>query len=169
MTSSRTIVAVEQPSVMRREGALAALERMAPAPTDRPAQRSYRRGIRSRGPVVALMLPAALGVLALMLLNDSDSTARGVGGFAAAVLAAPLLPAFGAPIRSGGSLYVMAVVSSAVVWFVVGTVASRRATRGSTARWGSFWAEYLLLAMSVWVGALLSLVAANLVLGRTLL
>ena len=115
------------------------------------------------------MLPALLGVLALMMLRNSQSTTRGVGGFVAAVLAAPLLPAFGAPIRSGGSLYVLAVVASAVVWMLIGIVASRRATRRPLATWGGYWAEYLLLALSVWVGVVLSLVASNLVMGRALI
>ena len=119
--------------------------------------------------MVALVIPTLLGVLALVMLRNSTSTGRGVGGFVAAVLAVPLLPAFGAPIRSGGGLYVLAVVTSAVLWLLIGAVASRRATRGPTARWSAYWAEYLLLLLSVWVGVALSLVAANLVMGRALL
>lgn len=119
--------------------------------------------------MVALFVPAVLGVLSLLMLHNSHSTARGIGGFVAAVFAAPLLPAFGAPIRTGGSVYVLAVVASAVVWLVIGLVASRRATMRPLATWGGYWAEYLLLALSVWAGVVLSLVAANLVLGRALL
>jgi uncharacterized membrane protein len=119
--------------------------------------------------VVALLLPGVLGVFGLLMLRNSQSTARGIGGFVAAVLAAPLLPAFGAPIRSGKSVYLLAVVGSAVVWLAVGALAARRATRRPVATWGGYWAEYLLLALSVWVGVVLSLVAANLVLGRALL
>lgn len=115
------------------------------------------------------MLPGVLGVLGLMMLRNSHSTARGVGGFVFSVLAAPLLPAFGAPIRSGGSVYALAVVGSAVVWLAVGALAARRASRRAVATWGGYWAEYMLLALSVWVGVVLSLVAANLVLGRALL
>jgi hypothetical protein len=119
--------------------------------------------------MVALFLPAVLGVLSLLMLHNSHSTARGVGGFLAAVFAVPLLPAFGAPLRSGGSMYLLAVVGSGVVWLLIGLVASRRATVRPVATWGGYWAEYLLLALSVWVGVVLSLVAANLVLGRALL
>jgi hypothetical protein len=137
-------------------------------PASQPARTTYRRGIRSRGPLVALALPVALGVLALLMLNGSHSTARGVGGFVAAILAAPLLPAFGAPIRSEASRLFLAVVASGVVWLLVGALASRRANRRAAPGWGGFWAEYLLLAMSVWAGVVLSLLASNLVLGRVL-
>ncbi len=119
--------------------------------------------------MVALFLPAVLGVLSLLMLHNSHTTARGIGGFVAAVFAAPLLPAFGAPIRTGGSVYLLAVVGSVVIWLLIGLVASRRATLRPIATWGAYWAEYLLLALSVWVGVIVSLVAANLVLGRTLL
>ncbi|MCU1362100.1 MAG: hypothetical protein JWN99_3389 [Ilumatobacteraceae bacterium] len=138
-------------------------------PVPRQGARTYRRSIRARGPLVALVPPAMLGILAMLMLHNSHTTTRGVGGFVAAVFAVPLLPAFGVPVRSGGSLYLLAVVASAVVWLVVGLIASRRATMQPFATWGGYWAEYLLLAASVWVGVVLSLVVADLVLGRTLL
>lgn len=119
--------------------------------------------------MVALFVPAVLGVLSLLMLHNSHTTARGIGGFVAAVFAAPLLPAFGAPIRTGGSVYLLAVLGSAVIWLLIGLVASRRATSRPTATWGGYWAEYLVLALSVWVGVIVSLVAANLVLGRAFL
>jgi hypothetical protein len=118
---------------------------------------------------VALVLPALLGIVSLLMLRNSHSTMRGIGGFVAAVLAAPLLPAFGAPIRSGGGRYAVAVLASAVVWLLIGLLASRRAARRPVATWGGFWAEYLLLALSAWVGVVLSLIASNLVMGRALL
>jgi hypothetical protein len=172
------------PAASRGEGALAGLERLEqlPPPTQRPAQRpasprpvpkmggrSYRRSIRSRGPVLALLIPAVLGVTAVLMLRNSTSTARGLGGFVAAVLAAPLLPTFGAPIRSGGSVVLMAIAASVVLWLVIGVVASRRAAGRPLATWGAFWSEYLLLAMAAWAGVVLSIVLANLVLGRALL
>lgn len=169
----RTLSVVEPSSTARHEsalGRLAALDRIPPAPVQPVVvHHGSQRGIRSRGPIVALLLPGLLGVLALMMLHNSDSTSRGIGGFVAAVFAAPLLPAFGAPIRSGGSRYLIAVLCSAVVWMGIGALAARRATRRPMATWGGYWAEYLMLALSVWAGVVLSLVAANLVLGRALL
>jgi hypothetical protein len=131
--------------------------------------RQVRTSVRTKGPFVALLLPAVLGAIALVLLGGSTSTGRGVAGFGFAVLAAPLLPAFGAPLRSGSGAVTGAVVASAGLWFVLGAFAGRRATRTPFGGWGRFWGEYLWLAMCVWVGAALAAVAANLVLGRVLL
>lgn len=121
------------------------------------------------GPFVALIPPALLGMAALLMLRGSTTTSRGVPGFVAAVLAAPLLPVLGAPMRPGTGLYLLAAAGSAVVWFVLGAVAAARATRDPAAGWARFWSEYLWLMICVWIGVVLSVVLTNLVLGRVLL
>ncbi len=103
----------------------------------------------------------------MVLLRDSTTVGTGVSGFLLALLAAPLLPAFGAPLRTG-SIAVPAA-ASAVLWFLLGTFAAQRATRSGAGGWGRFWSEYAWLTSCVWVGAILAVVAANLVLGRVLL
>ncbi len=138
-------------------------------PPGAPLSRAQRRRIRSKGPLVALLLPAALGLTSLMMLRGSTSATTGVGGFLLALLAAPLLPAFGAPLRTGSAAVVAAVLASAVMWFLLGAFAAQRATRSVAAGWGRFWGEYVWLTSCVWLGAVLAVVAANLVLGRVLL
>jgi hypothetical protein len=137
-------------------------------PAGVPVPRRTRSSVRAKGPFVALLLPAVFGVIALVLLGGSTSTGRGVAGFLFAMLAAPLLPAFGAPLRSGSGAVTGAVVASAALWFVLGAFAGRRATRTPFGGWGRFWGEYLWLASCVWLGAVLAAVASNLVLGRVL-
>ena len=139
-----------------------------PAPAGVPVPRRTRSSVRAKGPFVALLLPAVLGLIALVLLGGSTSTGRGVAGFLFAMLAAPLLPAFGAPLRSGSGAVTGAAMASAVLWFLLGAFASRRATRTPFGGWGRFWGEYLWLAGCVWLGAVLAAVASNLVLGRVL-
>ncbi len=137
-----------------------------------PVPRSARARIgkiRRTGPFVALLLPGALGLISFVMLRSSTTTTRGVGGFALALFGAPLLPAFGVPMRTGSGAVLAAAAASAVLWFLVGALAAGRATRIPTSGWGRFWAEYLWLCLCVWVGALLAVVAANLVLGRVLL
>jgi len=137
-----------------------------------PVQRADRARIgriRRTGPFVALLLPAALGLVSFVMLRSSTTTTRGIGGFVLALLGAPLLPAFGVPMRTGSGAVLAAAAASAVLWFLLGALAARRATRIPTSGWGRFWAEYLWLCLCVWVGALLAVVAANLVLGRVLL
>jgi hypothetical protein len=131
--------------------------------------RAYRARIRAVGPLAALAPPAALGILGWLMLHDNESISRGVAGFAASVFAAPLLPVAGAPLRASGVAYVAAALASAIVWLLIGVVASRRATRTPVATWSNFWKEWAWLACAVWAGVVIALVASNLVLGRALL
>jgi hypothetical protein len=125
--------------------------------------------IRRLGPFLGMLPAALLGVLSLVLLHDNTSTARGIAGFLTAVLAAPGLLVAGAPMTDGAGVYGPAVLGSAVVWLLIGAVASRRATRSPAATWGDFWKEHLWLAAGVWLGVIAALVAANLLLGGAFL
>lgn len=107
-------------------------------------------------------------MVALGLLAGGNDAARGVAGFAAAVLAAPLLPVLGVPLRSGSTPVTVAIVGSIVVWLGLGGWAERRAARSSSPSWSRFAAEYLWMVLAVWFGLVLAAVASNLVLGRPL-
>lgn len=135
----------------------------------RQGPRAYRRQIRRFGPLVALLAPAALGAIALLLLRNNTSTVRGVLGFLTAVLAAPGLLVGGAPMKGGTGLYLAAAAASGVLWLLIGIAASARATRRPAATWGDYWKEYLWLAGAVWLGVIGALVAANLILGGAFL
>jgi len=118
---------------------------------------------------LALLPPAALGAMALLLLRENTSTVRGVLGFLTAVLAAPGLLVGGAPMKGGTGLYIAAAAGSAVLWLLIGVAASARATRRPVATWGDYWKEYLWLAGAVWLGVIGALVVANLILGGAFL
>lgn len=107
-----------------------------------------------------------MGALAWLSLHDNSSSVRGIVGFALAVLAAPGLLIAGMPLASGTAVLVAAAALSGLLWWVVGTMAARKATRRPVATWGDYWREYLWLAAGVWLGVVLSLVAVDLVLGR---
>ncbi len=130
--------------------------------------RAYRTKLRASGPFVALVPPGVLGVLALLLLRGHSSLVRGVAGFLTAVFAAPGLLVAGVPLRSGRDVYLGAVVGSALLWMVLGAIAARRATRLPVASWRDFWREYLWLAVGVWLGVVVALIAVNLVFGRAM-
>lgn len=142
-----------------------------PAPHTRSAApvrhgpRAYRRQIRRGGPLLALLPPAVLGAIALLLLRNNTSTLRGVLGFLTAVLAAPGLLVGGAPMTGGTGLYMLAVAGSGALWLLIGVAATARATRSLVSTWGDYWKEYLWLAGAVWLGVVGALVAANLILG----
>jgi hypothetical protein len=130
--------------------------------------RAYRSKLRSSGPIVALLPPGLLGVVSLLLLRGHTSLVRGIAGFLTAILAAPGLLVAGAPLRSGRSVYLGAVVGSALMWMIVGAIAARRATRMPAASWRDYWSEYIWLAAGVWLGVVLALGAVDLIFGRAL-
>lgn len=114
--------------------------------------------------MAGLLIPALVGALALVLLRNNTQTWRGIGGFVLAVAAAPALLVTGAPLASGHS-YTVALVASAVLWLALGAAAARLATRTPVASWRDFWREFFWLAGGVWLGVVLALIAANLILG----
>ncbi|MEN9646816.1 MAG: hypothetical protein RL238_3485 [Actinomycetota bacterium] len=130
--------------------------------------RAYRTKIRGMGPLLGLVPPAAMGALAWLLVHGNASTVRGVAGFLLGVLAAPVMLVAGVPLEGSTAVYAVSVVASGLLWLLIGVTASRRATRTPVASWRDFWREYLWLAGGVWLGTVGALVAANLVLGRTL-
>jgi hypothetical protein len=139
---------------------------MAPVPQ---GPRAYRNQIRRLGPIAAVLPAGALGLLAWLLVKGSESATRGIPGFGLAVLAAPTLLVVGIPMRSGTGRYVLAGATSALLWLLLGFAAARRATRRPAATWRDFWREFAWLAGGVWLGVVLALVAADLVLGRAFL
>ena len=102
------------------------------------------------------------------MVREHTSLFRGILGFLTAILAAPGLLVAGVPLRSGGSVYLGAVIGSAVMWMIVGAISARRATRIPAASWRDYWREYLWLAMGVWLGVIVALGAVNLIFGRAL-
>ena len=130
--------------------------------------RAYRSKLRASGPLVALIPPGVLGAMSLLLLRGHTSLVRGVAGFLTAVLAAPGLLVAGAPLRSGGKVYLGAIVGSALLWMIVGAISAKRATRLPVASWRDYWREYVWLAAGVSLGVVVALGAVNLVFGRAL-
>lgn len=130
--------------------------------------RAYRTRLRVLGPIAALIPAALMGLVALLMLRGNTSLARGVGGFALAIFAAPGLLAAGVPLSTGASTYFVAIVASAALWLLIGVLASRRATRSPVATWRDFWREWAWPAAGVWIGVAAALGVADLLLGRTL-
>jgi hypothetical protein len=128
--------------------------------------RAYRSRIRRRGPLLAVLPAAVLGVAALAMLHGSTTTSRGVGGFLAAVLAAPAMLCFGVPLATGSGPIVSGVLVSALAWLTIGIVAARRATRSPVASWRDYAREWAWLAAGVWLGVFVALGAIRVAVGR---
>lgn len=110
-----------------------------------------------------------LGAVAALALHDNTSSTRGIGGFAAAVFAAPAMLAFGVPLASGSSKVMLGALVSAAIWFALGLLAARRATRSPVATWRDFWRELVWLVGGVWLGTVIALVVVQLAVGGAIL
>jgi len=113
-------------------------------------------------------VPALIGLLSMQLLRDNTQAWRGIGGFLLAIVAAPVLLVSGAPLTTGHS-YTLALLASAMLWVLLGTIAARIATRTPVATWRDYWREFFWLAGGVWIGVVMAIVAANLILGGAFL
>jgi hypothetical protein len=124
--------------------------------------RAYRSSLRRWGPFVALIPAVVLGLIAVAVwawypCDGNACVAPGTGALVLAALAAPTGVLVGIPWRSGAMTLALALATSAVVWFLLGVLASRRATRLPVADWRDFLREFAWLALGVWGGVLAGL------------
>jgi hypothetical protein len=122
--------------------------------------RWYQRRIRMYGPFVALVIPGLLGAIAYLSLQLSDASWSGPVGLIGGYFSAPALLAVGAPFADR-EIYPIAAGASALMWLLVGVLASRRATRNPMATWGDFWRHYLWMLVGIWVGVGIGLAIAT--------
>jgi len=127
--------------------------------------RWYRDRIRVVGPFLALLIPGVLGALSYAALHLSDARWSGPVGLIGGFFAGPALLAVGAPFGNR-ELYPVAVGASAVMWFLIGMLAARRATRNPMATFGDFWRHYSWMLCGVWVGVIVALAVATVRLGN---
>ncbi len=139
-----------------------------PHPAVPQGPRAFRVRIRRVGPIVALVPPMVLVVLATMLLHGNTGAGRGIAGFVALVLAVPGLLWAGVPLTTDSSRKTLGVVASIALWLAVGLLASRRATRSPVAMWRDFWREFAWLAAGIWIGVVTGLALTELLVGRAL-
>jgi hypothetical protein len=126
--------------------------------------------IRVLGPLVALLVPGALVVVAAVVLGawpcDGTSCAQPYSGAWLLVLMAfPTALAVGLPWIVSPLNVAAAVVSSVVMWIGFGVWASRRATSDIDATWWTYWRELAFMAGGVFAGILFGLLAMAVILG----
>ena len=119
--------------------------------------RFHRRMVRKNAARAALMIPVATGLVAAILLTGSDSAWRGIPGFVLAIMSLPTLPLTGIPVMGGALRWLVAIVTSAIVWMFLGLVAARRSTSRPLTGWREWRREWLRLAVGVWAGALIGI------------
>ena len=119
----------------------------------------YRSRIRRLGPFAGLIVPATLGLIAIVVLKFFDGAWSGAVGLIAGVCAAPGLLVVGAPFGDS-SHYPLAIAGSAVMWMLVGLLASRRCTRNPMATWTDYWRQFFGLCAGIWLGCCAALLVA---------
>jgi hypothetical protein len=115
-----------------------------------------------------MAIATGLALVAAVLLVGSDSAWRGVPGFVLAIVALPTLPMTGIPVMGGSVRWLVAVVTSGALWFVIGAVAARRSSSRAVASWPEWRREWLRLAIGIWIGALVGIAVAGTVLSVNL-
>lgn len=140
---------------------VAAKQSTAPVPDgiDHNAQ-----AIATFGPIAALIPMTVGGLVSVIALWGSQSTLRGLIGFALAIMSCPTLPIIGLPFVSGGMRWFVAIISSAVVWIAVGALSARRATSRAVAGWPEWRREWLRIAIGIWIGSFAGFVVAGILL-----
>jgi hypothetical protein len=129
--------------------------------------RWYRTQIRRRGPFLALIVPAIVGIGAGLVLRLFESAWSGAVGLVGAVFAAPTLLVVGAPF-SDRDIYPIAVLAAIPLWLAIGWLAARRATRNPMADWSDFGGHLALLTGGIWLGAAGAMAIATMSLGESL-
>lgn len=119
--------------------------------------RFHRQRVLQFGPLMSLAVPVVSAIFGLLLLDGSESTWRGLVGFVAILVATPTAPVLGMPAVGGTGRWAVALLSSAVLWCVLGFVAARRSTRRMASSWPEWRKEWLRLAFGAWAGALIGI------------
>ena len=125
---------------------------------------AHRDTVRKMGGFFAIAFSIAVLIVGLLLIVLPGSI-TGVLGFALTVIALPTLPLFGVPAIGGFFRYFFSVVSSLVLWWVIGHYAARRAIQSTIASWPEWLREFRPLAIGIVLGSLISLAFAAAVLG----
>ena len=106
--------------------------------------------------------------MAWLALRLGEGRTSGLAGLIGGVIAAPGLLVAGAPFADD-TYHLHAVAGSALLWMLIGWIASRRATRSPIATWADYWREYVWIGSGVAIGAVAALVATATVLGESFL
>lgn len=125
---------------------------------------AHRTSVRNKGGLVASGLALGMALVGLVLVGLPGSL-FGAIGFLIIVVALPTLPMFGVPAVSGTTVYLLAATTSIGLWFALGHVSAVRATRRAVSGWREWRREFRPLAIGVWLGAVIALAVAALILG----
>lgn len=122
------------------------------------------------GAPLALLPAAFLAIVGLLVWSAAPGghagAAQDAAAYLLALLALPTLLLTGLPFYGGSGRVLLAVVTSAVVWLVLGRWAARRARRETPPSWRGYAAELAPMVAGVWAGVIVGLVAMVMILSH---
>lgn len=113
--------------------------------------------VRAWGPLLAIGIATGIGAVAALLLVGSNSAVRGIPGFVFAIAAVPTLTLFGVPVMGGTTRWMLALLTSGVMWYFVGRLAAIRSTSRPMTSWPEWRREWARIAIGIWAGSLVGL------------
>ena len=81
------------------------------------------------------------------------------------VMALPVMPILGMPAAGGTARLLVAISSSAVLWWFLGQVVAGRVTKRPVVGWREWLREFFMVGLGLWIGAAGGLLLGVLVLG----
>ena len=85
--------------------------------------------------------------------------------FVLMVMALPVMPILGMPAAGGTARLLVAISSSAVLWWILGQVVAGRVTKRPVVGWREWLREFFVVGLGLWIGAAGGLLLGVLVLG----
>ena len=117
------------------------------------------------GGVIAIATAASFAVAGKIVGWIIGGSLGGVIGFVSLVIAVPVMPILGMPVAGGSGRLMIAIGTSAVIWWLLGQSVAGRVTRKPVAGWREWAREFLVVGSGIWAGALGGLLLAAFVLG----
>ena len=99
------------------------------------------------------------------LVGASSGPKGGSVAFVLMVMALPVMPILGMPSAGGTARLLIAIVSSAVLWWFLGQVVAGRVTKRPVVGWREWLREFFVVGLGLWIGAAGGLLLGVLVLG----
>lgn len=124
-----------------------------------------RRAIRHRGGLMAIGCAFGLWLLGVLISWLISGPIGGSLAFVLMVMALPVMPILGMPSSGGAARLLVAIASSAVLWWILGQVVARRVTTRPVVGWREWLREFAVVGLGLWLGAAGGLLLGVLVLG----